>query len=224
MKNIKVVARTTALSSLLTLAGAGAAFADTGTISTTGPDSTNVISSHQTTTVTQVNVNSVSVSNTNVQLGVSGDAEVAHNTSAGSASSGNVTNANSTVTTVMVNNDAPSAVGGSGSGSGDSNGSGSGAGSGGVGGQGSASSMDSTSSQGVGGSGAGVGGGVLPEVGCSIVCDVSALRNQPAKASAVDSALNQAQGISAALLALAAALSLIGAGGSAVYAARRAKA
>ncbi len=217
----KVVVRTIAMSSLLTLAGAGAALADDGSISTTGPGSVNTITSTETNVVFESNVNAVTVTNSNTQVGTSGPATVAGNTVGGSATSGNVANTNSTATTVSINNPGCLNCGGSGSGTGPSggNGSGSGAGSGGVGGGLAVAPL------GVGGAGAG-SGGVLPSVGCSVVCDVAGLRNlyQPATSSPVSSAIDQAKGISAALLALAAALSLIGAGGSAAFAAKRAKA
>lgn len=220
---LKVLARTAALSGLLTLAGAGAALADDGVISTTGPGSVNTITSNNTSILFESNVNSVTVTNSNTQIGTSGAANVSGNTTGGSATSGTVTNTNNAVTSVSINN-GPAVGGlggGTGTGSGGGNGSGSGAGSGGLGGgSGAASPL------GVGGSGSGVGGGVLPSVGCSVVCDVSGLRDlyNPAQATAVDSALKQANGISAGLLALAALLSLVGAGGSAAYAAKRAKA
>ncbi len=222
--NLNVLARTAALSGLLTVAGAGAAFADSGTISTTGPNSTNVITSSETNTVVVSNTNNVSVSNSNSQSGTSGAASVTGNTLGGSATSGGVTNTNTGFTTVSINNAAVGGLGGgSGTGSGGGNGSGSGAGSGGVGG-----GTGAVTPLGVGGSGSGLGSGsaeVLPSVGCSVVCDVAGLRGlyEPAKASSAASALDQAKGISAALLALAAALSLVGAGGSAAFAARRAK-
>ena len=68
----------------------------------------------------------------------------------------------------------------------------------------------------------GLGGGTstLPEVGCEVICDVSSLR-AGYNDNSVSQAAEQARGISAGLLALAAILSLAGAGGSAIFARRQ---
>jgi hypothetical protein len=90
--------------------GLGVAAADSGSISTTGPDSINKISSTSSNTANLLNVNLVGVENNSLQVGASGDASVKHNTTGGSASSGAVTNANSNTTSVGVNNAASSSA------------------------------------------------------------------------------------------------------------------
>ncbi len=76
----------------------------TGTISDTGPNSTNEITTTNTNTTTVTNDNNIEISNNNVQLGGSGDASVKNNTTGGSATSGNTDNSNSSSDTVNINN------------------------------------------------------------------------------------------------------------------------
>ena len=219
---LTALARTIAVSGVLSLAGASAALAADGTISDTGPGSTNTVSNNSTSTVAESNSNNISVTNNNSQSGSSGSASVSSNTSGGSAISGDVTNSSTVTTTISIGNSTaglPGMGGSSGSGSGDGSGSGAGAGSG----------SGSSSSDGPGkGSGAGLGAGdavsTLPTVGCEIVCDVSALRNAYHQPTSTDAAVKQAKGISSGLMALAGLLSLVGAGGSALFATKRAKA
>lgn len=218
---IKEFTRAAVVSGALTLAGAGAAFADSASIEETGPDSTNIIKISSSQRWDVDNTNNVTVNNNNTQNASTGNASVNRNTTGGDASSGNASNNNTTTTTIEISND--SSVGGGGSGSGGGQGSGGGAGSGsGAGGQ-------DGSSGGVGGSGSGgnlalggVGGGVstLPEVGCEVICDVSALR-AGYNDNIASQAAERAKGVSAGLLALAAILSLAGAGGSALFASRK---
>lgn len=219
---IKEFTQAAVVSGALTLAGAGAAFADSASIEETGPDSTNIIKISSSQRWDVGNTNNVTVNNNNTQNASTGNASANRNTTGGDASSGNASNNNATTTTIEIGNDSVGA-GGSGSGSGGGQGSGGGAGSGsGSGGQGG-------SGGGVGGSGSssnlalgGVGGGVstLPEVGCEVICDVSALR-AGYNDNIASQAAERAKGVSAGLLALAAILSLAGAGGSALFASRK---
>ena len=76
----------------------------TGTISDTGPQSVNKITTTNTNTTTVNNDNDVKVINSNDQSASSGDAKVNDNTNAGGANSGNTSNSNSSSTTVNINN------------------------------------------------------------------------------------------------------------------------
>lgn len=75
-----------------------------GSISTTGADSHNVVSSVDTTHVYVDNDNALKVDNNNCQTATSGDATVAGNTTVGSVSTGNATNTNSTTISFKVSN------------------------------------------------------------------------------------------------------------------------
>ena len=217
MNKIKVLARTAAISGALSLFGAGAALAADASIDNTGPDSSNTINQSSSNTINQNNSNEVKVVNVNHQNASSGDATVKNNTNAGSASSGNASNNNSVSTSVSINNESAGSGGGGGGAGSPGVGSGSGAGPGSGAGAGSGSSAGLGGSSSLGSAAAGLGGevGVLPETGCNPACDVSALRN------ALKDPLNGTSGNQALALALAALLSLAGAAGSAVYAARR---
>lgn len=222
-QRLGVALRTVALSGLLAMAGAGAAFADDANINNTGPGSSNVVTSNDTNSLNETNTNNVNVTNSNNQSGTSGAAQVNNNTTAGSAQSGDVNNNANFATSINVGNgSAAGALGGSGGGSGSGSGGGSGSGAG--AGSGSASAAPGSGSGSM--SSAGVGGGVstLPQTGCDAICDVSALRNAYQAGTNPVSALQQTKGLSAGLLGLAALLSLVGAGGSAVFATKRAKA
>lgn len=78
--------------------------ASTGSISTTGPDSTNVITFNNSDTSTVANTNTLLVSNVNTQTASSGAAVVDHNTTGGSATSGDASNVSTVDLTVEVNN------------------------------------------------------------------------------------------------------------------------
>ncbi len=224
---IKYMGSAVALAGMLTLAGAGSAFADSS-IGTTGPGSTNTVTNNNSTSYTSDTTNSVSVSNVNFQSGSSGSANVSGNTTGGSAISGDVTNTNTVQTTIAIGNNGATAGSGS-AGSGSGTGSGAGAGSG-SGSSVSATSASSTPGKGggsVSGEGTtGSGSAVLPATGCSQACTAvaNALRGSYKPAGITASAIKQAKGISAGLLGLAAALSLAGGVGSAFYASKRAKA
>ncbi|HUC20101.1 MAG TPA: hypothetical protein VMR98_01240 [Candidatus Polarisedimenticolaceae bacterium] len=210
---------------MLTLATAGIALAD-GSLSNTGPDSTNTISTSTTNSVNTSTNNNVSVSTTNNQSGNTGPANVSGNTSGGSATSGNVANSNDTLTTVAIGNTSPVKPGqGSGT-TGPGGGQGNNPGGVGPAGLGSNASANTLASAGRGGGFGSVSeSGTLPEVGCAVVCDVSALRTLRSALKPSDTgAIEQTKALSGGLLAFAALLSLVGAGGSAAYAAKRAKA
>lgn len=217
---VKELTRAAVISGSMTLLGAGVAFADEATINETGPDSTNKIKIEYSSNLNVNNTNTVTVTNNNKQSATSGNAYVANNTTGGNATSGNASNANSTSTTVTIGNEVPGGGGsGSGGGQGSGGGAGSGSGQGGAGGSGGGSTSAATGGLGGGLAYGGVGGGVstLPEVGCSTICDVSALRAGYSD-NVASQATERAKGISALLLSLAAVLSLAGAGGSAFFA------
>lgn len=73
-------------------------------ISNTGPDSSNNITTNQTDNSSVCNNNNVSVSNSSTQTATSGDASVTSNTSSGGAGSGGASNGNGTGGAVGVNN------------------------------------------------------------------------------------------------------------------------
>lgn len=74
------------------------------TISTTGPDSTNVISSTNTQKCDVRNSNNVEVTNNNPQTADSGNVTVDENTTVGSVSSGDASNSSNTSVNVSVDN------------------------------------------------------------------------------------------------------------------------
>lgn|GEM_PF-6529351 len=77
---------------------------DSGSISNTGPDSTNKISFVAKNTTTVTNTNNVNVSSNNSQSAGSGSANVSGNTTGGSATSGEATNTNNTSVSLSVDN------------------------------------------------------------------------------------------------------------------------
>jgi hypothetical protein len=84
----------------------GFAGAATGTIDTTGPDSTNTIRSDSRYRVDVDNDNNLRVHNDNDQRAWTGDAEVRDNTDGGDAESGSATNENAFDAEVSVDNSA----------------------------------------------------------------------------------------------------------------------
>jgi len=75
-----------------------------GSIDTTGPRSTNVISHTNTTKVTATNNNNLNVMNMTVQSASTGNANVHGNTTGGDASTGDASNSNMTSTSFSVSN------------------------------------------------------------------------------------------------------------------------
>lgn len=75
-----------------------------GSISNTGPNSSNKITASNSYSSTVTNTNNVSASNDNKQTANSGDATVTDNTTGGSATSGDATNHNSTNTMIKIEN------------------------------------------------------------------------------------------------------------------------
>jgi hypothetical protein len=224
----KQFTRAAALAGVLTLGAAGSALADdSAAIDTTGQGSINMVNITDNTTQNYSNTNSFSVSNVNSQTATSGAVVESGNTTAsGEARSGGASNTN-TVSTTIGSSSAGTVGGlGGGSGSGGAPGSGDGAGSGSAGGLGGGSGLAVANTGGLGGgSGVTSDAATLPKVGCSAVCDVSALRAAyHPNDNAIAAAAKQSKGLSTALMALAALLSLAGAGGSAIYASRRVKA
>ncbi|HUC20099.1 MAG TPA: hypothetical protein VMR98_01230, partial [Candidatus Polarisedimenticolaceae bacterium] len=76
--------------------GLGVAAADSSSIDTTGPDSSNTVSTSTNNHASLRNNNRVSVDTDNRQSGRSGSADVRHNTTGGDATSGDVSNDNLT--------------------------------------------------------------------------------------------------------------------------------
>ena len=83
---------------------AGFAGASSGTIDTTGPDSSNVVRHRVSTRVHVHNDNKVHVDNYNHQMARSGDAETEHNTRGGDARTGDASNTNRLNASVRVDN------------------------------------------------------------------------------------------------------------------------
>src|SRR4051812_37185193 len=77
---------------------------NSGTIDTTGPDSSNVIKATTTNKLTVKNDNDLKVKNDNDQWAKTGKAEVEDNTTGGDATSGDASNDNSTDVSVTVDN------------------------------------------------------------------------------------------------------------------------
>lgn len=73
-------------------------------IKNTGPDSENKIETERSASVNVSNDNDVHVTNANCQTATSGNAEVSHNTTGGSATTGDAYNSNSSSFTVNVSN------------------------------------------------------------------------------------------------------------------------
>lgn len=89
---MRKVIRTAAFSVMAFSLLTGVAAASTGTIGTTGPDSTNKVSFKSRDYRRVNNNNNVNVNNTNPQTASTGDAQVRHNTTGGNAASGHATN------------------------------------------------------------------------------------------------------------------------------------
>jgi hypothetical protein len=77
---------------------------NTGSISNTGYNSDNTVSSRVRNSVDVENNNNICVSNDNEQTASSGDARVSENTTGGSATSGDASNTNSTTVSFNVTN------------------------------------------------------------------------------------------------------------------------
>lgn len=76
----------------------------TVTMSDTGPNSTNKVTTVNKNSVHVENNNNISVSNSNSQTADSGDANVSNNTNAGSATTGHADNWNETETSIEISN------------------------------------------------------------------------------------------------------------------------
>jgi hypothetical protein len=81
-------------------------------INTTGPGSSNRVTTHNTNRFTQTNNNRLHLSNRNDQRASSGDATVRYNTTGGSATSGDASNDNSFDASVSVDNSSGGGGGG----------------------------------------------------------------------------------------------------------------
>jgi hypothetical protein len=210
VKYMKYIANTVirlAAAGILAAGVSTSALADSVSLGTTGPDSTNTVTIDNSSSVDVTETNNVEVTNANIQVAQSGDVDTSDNTSVnGGSGSGNASNNNSTSTSINISG---GGFGGSTGGNGGSTG-GNGGTSGGLGG--------STGGNGgavLGASTGGFGAGsvaTLPEVGASIPMDVSALRALTHPSSSTTPALAQSKSLSAAFLGLASMLSLIGAG------------
>ena len=158
----------------LALSFSGAAFADSATLGgTTGPDSTNSVTTSNTWTNTVDNSNTVVILNASSQNSSTGAVSADGNTKVGNVASGAADNTNTTTTAVAIDNSGTGGLGGStGGGSGSTGGSGNGTG-------GSGSATGGSGGSVLGASTGGMGSGsvaTLPEVGASVPVDVSALR------------------------------------------------
>ncbi len=196
------------VASLVLMAPASAALADSVAIDETGPNSNNQVTINNSVTSSETNLNVIEVANSNVQGAASGDVSADNNTTVGGLGSGAASNQASTSTSISIGN---GPAGGAGQGPGGSGGNG--------GGNPPVGGLGAGGVLGVGGFGA---GGLLPEVGASIPMDVSALRalyNPSSEAPTTNLAKNA--GISLLFLAMASLLSLLGAGGTALYARRQ---
>jgi len=213
MKSMRFVG-TVVIAVGLAMPVAGTALAD-ATLSTTGPGSDNTVTIDNVIQLTTTNVNITSVDNQNVQGAGTGNVASADNTSAsGAGGSGAAVNSNATTTTV-ANTNVPVI-----SGQGLPGGIGVGTSPAGCG----CSTGESGSVLGVSTSGFGGGSGaMLPQVGASVPMNVSALRNawHPQTAAPTTALVKQTQGITNVMLGVAAALSLLGAFGSAAYTRRK---
>lgn len=76
-----------------------------GSITNTGPGSTNTIAASNNYSSTVTNNNSVKVNNTSSQTANSGDAVTSHNTTGGTAQTGTAHNQNATSTAISIKND-----------------------------------------------------------------------------------------------------------------------
>lgn len=109
--NIKSLAGVGVLSLGLVFGMAGFAGAEdgSGSIHTTGPDSTNKIKSKSEVNVDYTNDNDLNLRNEAEQNASSGEAEAEHNTTAGNATSGSAMNANTVSANITVDNDSAAA-------------------------------------------------------------------------------------------------------------------
>jgi hypothetical protein len=86
------------------LGGAVGSGDDSGTITGTGPDSTNVVKSKTINKLNVQNNNNLTITNSTSQTATSGDAHVNDNTTGGSATSGDVSNSSTTGVTIDLTN------------------------------------------------------------------------------------------------------------------------
>ena len=92
---------------MVSLTGIAGAATGSGSISTTGPDSTNKVISKEHTHISVTNNNTLGLSNTANQNAVTGTARVNHNTTGGSATTNGATNSSTLGVTVDVTNTMP---------------------------------------------------------------------------------------------------------------------
>jgi hypothetical protein len=206
MKSTRLIG-TASISCGVALVLAGTSLASNVSLDTTGPQSVQDVKLHNSNEVDTSKLNFANVVNSNDQRASTGDVTAEDNNVVGGLSSGNAQNINSAKTSVSINN-SPAIVG-----------------------QGASSQpvAGSTAKGGAGnvlGASTTVGSGsaaaTLPSVGASVPMDVSALRaawHEPAVSTAA--LVKQTQGVTGAMLALAALLSLLGGVGSAVYGRRK---
>lgn len=103
---MKKLSRVIGVAVLALSLGSGAVSAATGSISTTGPDSTNQVTVNDEQRSRVNNDNHVRLDNDTYQRASSGRVEVEHNTTGGGASSGDVVNDNLTRATLRLDNTA----------------------------------------------------------------------------------------------------------------------
>lgn len=105
---LRVTGSTVAVAGCMLFSG-GVALAAEPTISTTGPDSVNIIKTENKCESTVNNDNNVDLTNNNPQKATSGDSSAKENTSVGSVSSGNASNSSQTNVVVNIRNESNNA-------------------------------------------------------------------------------------------------------------------
>lgn len=219
--------------SMFSLTLSGVAAADSVAVTTTGPGSTQTVSTSNVTKTDTTNKNDVSVANINIQDATTGSVSAKDNTSVtGGIGSGSATNKSTANTVVTIGNTSSSTPGEGGSTG--TPGVGSGTVPPGLGGGTGASEPSGTNpAPGRGGGSVlgastvepGLGGGqeILPVTGPIVPVDVSAIRAawHPQSGTSPSTLVRHTSFFTAGMLITATLLSLLGAMGSAIYARRR---
>jgi hypothetical protein len=222
MKFMRLIGPAT-LAVVVSAALIGSAAADSVSMDTTGPNSTQKVSVDNSSTISTTNTNNVQTDNINAQDAATGSVTAKDNTTVTAGpSSGDAANNNLSNTTITINNPSAGGLGagtvepGSGSMSVGSTSPGNGA-----------AAEPGKGGEVLGASTPGLGAGspeILPVTGPEVPVDVSAIRaawHLPSTDTAASNVVKGAQPVTAAMLATAALLSLIGAAASVLYTRRR---
>ena len=210
MKSTRLIGTATISCSVVLALAGGVALASDVSLDTTGPQSLQDVKIQNSNEFQSTNLNFTNVLNSNDQQASTGNVTADDNTTVGGLSSGNASNSNSTANTISINNAAP------GAGQGGSN-------------EGPASQPSGSTGKGAGNvlgastSGGQGGAAELPTVGAEVPVDVSALRAawHPQTGTPTAAMVKSTQGVTGAMLAVAALLSLLGGAGSAAYGRRK---